>query len=134
MLQPVALHELHSCWGWVRDGLQKVIDKTGDDWLPEDVYHELKSGASFLYLIYADADRIGFAVLQKWDRYHAGARLFVRALWAEPRQLVKRRDEFYEALKALARQTGCVALRMTSPRRWELDGWEPKQTIFEMDV
>ncbi len=134
MLQPVAPHELYSCWGWVRDGLARVVAKTGDDWIPEDVYCELRNGVSFLYLIYADAERIGFVVLQKWDKYHAGPRLFVRALWAQPRELVKRRDEFYEALMTLARQAGCVAMRMTSPRHWELDGWEAKQTIFEMKV
>lgn len=118
----------------MREGLHKIVAKTGDDWMPEDVYHELKINASALYLIYAGDERIGFVVLQKWDKYHAGPRLFVRALWAIPRALVAHKDKFYAELQGLARQHGCVALRMTSTRRWELDGWSPKQTIFEMEV
>ena len=134
MLQPVAPQELASVWEFVRGGLLKTIAKTNDDWLPEDVYVEIKGGVSFLYLIFARGERIGFVVLQKWDKYHAGPRLFVRALWAEPRKLLPYHDDFYEALHDLARKAGCVAMRMTSPRRWELDGWTPKQSIYEMEV
>ncbi len=130
MLKPVSQQEIAGCWTWVKAGLEKLIAKTRDDWKPEDVYHELKSGVSFLYLI----EDVGFIVLQKWANYHDGARLFVRAIWAEPNSLAPRRDELYDELKAIARQQGCVAMRMTSPRRWELAGWEPKQTIYEMEV
>ncbi len=124
--------DVAAVWPWVREGLQKIVAKTNDDWLPEDVYHELKLGASTLYLIYHDDERLGFVVLQKWDKYHAGARLFIRALWG--RGLSPHKQEIYAALQALARQHGCVSLRMTSTRRWELDGWTPKQTIYEMEV
>lgn len=134
MLHPVAPTDLYLCWEWVREGLAKTTAKTGDDWMPEDVYHELKSGASHLYLIYVGAERVGFCVLQKWDRYHAGPRLFVRALWCLPGALVKHRPELEAELNDLAIKCGCVALRMTSPRRWELAGWTPKQTIYEKEV
>lgn len=133
MLHPVPVSELATFWPWVREGLQKIIDKCDDDWLPEDVYYEIKSGASHLYLIRdPNGDNIGFAVFQRWDKYHAGPRLFIRALWAEPRQLVKHRKQFYEELHRLKRECGCVKLRTSSPRRWDLDGWELQQFIYEM--
>lgn len=134
MLEPVAAHAIAPVWPWVRDGLQRIIAKTGDDWLPEDVYHEIKGGASRLFLIYADAERIGFLIVQFWPAYHSGPRLFVRALWAEPGKLQPYRDAFYEELKTMARKDGFVALRMNSPRRWDLDGWIAKQVIYEMEV
>ena len=114
--------------------MSKILAKTKDDWLPEDVFHEIKTGTSFLYSISVEGERKGFAVLQLWPHYHAGPRLFVRALWGEPGTLVAHKQDLYDDLKAIAFQHKCKALRMTSPRRWELDGWTPKQTIYEMEV
>lgn len=35
---------LRSHWGAIRDALETVQDKAPADWIPEDVYHEIKAG------------------------------------------------------------------------------------------
>ena len=137
MLIPVDARYLRSEWDYVRAGLEKIIDKTSDDWIPEDVYHEIKAGTTGLFLLEYGGERIGFVCLQIWPAYHAGPRLFIRAFWADPHAAVKHRADIYDDLKAFAREAGCVgpgAMRQNSPRRWDADGWRLKQHIYEMDV
>jgi hypothetical protein len=134
VLHPVDPRRLHEVWAWVRDGLLRVIDKTHDDWIPDDVYAEIRGGASALYLIYSGDERIGFVVVQVWPQYHNGPRLFVRALWGEPHSLAAVEDELMESLRVLARKHGASALRMNSPRRWDAAGWTLKQYIYETTV
>lgn len=134
MLVPVDPRFLAETWEWVREGLVKIIAKTSDDWLPEDVYTEIRTGNSVLFLIYDGHERVGFVVLQGWPAYQAGPRLFIRALWGEPHRLVRIRDQLMKALKDEARKIGARVLRMNSPRRWDADGWTMKQYVYEMDV
>lgn len=121
-------------WGFVRDGLARILDKTDDDWIPEDVYAEVRSGASALFVIYDDDVRIGFIVLQVWPAYHSGPRLFVRALWTMPGALREHQSQIEDWLRECARKFGGVAVRQNSPRRWDAAGWELKQYIYEMKV
>ena len=138
MLEPVQPHNLRDVWEFVRAGLVKTIAKTKDDWLPEDVYMELKSGVSHLYMIYEndenDAELIGFVIFQRWDKYHAGPRLFVRALWAKPGKLRPVHDAFYAEMDDLSLKAGARVQRMASPRRWYADGWTLKQYIYERTI
>lgn len=134
MLHKVDPRYLCDVWEWVRDGLQRIIRKTKDDWQPEDVYTELRTGAATLHLIYSNHERVGFLITQLWPGYHAGPRLFVRALWGEPHALAPIEDELMDAIRAMAREAGCRAVRMNSPRRWDARGWRMMQYIYETEV
>ena len=125
---------LHESWSYVRDGLTRILDKTRDDWIPEDVYSEIRAGASALFLIYRGDEGIGFIVMQAWPAYHDGPRLFVRALWVRPGSLREHQDEIQGWLADCARKIGAKAVRMASPRRWDAAGWTLKQHIFELPV
>jgi hypothetical protein len=134
MLHKVDPRYLCDVWEWVRNGLNHIIRKTKDDWQPEDVYAEIRNGHASLYLIYVNQERVGFMVTQMWAGYHAGPRLFVRALWGEAHSLVKVEHELMDAIRAMARESGCRAVRMNSPRRWYARGWQLKQYIYETEV
>lgn len=134
MLQQVDPRYVSDVWGWVRDGLNKILDKTQDDWQPEDVYAEIRGGASTLYIIDDGSEHVGFVVTQFWPAYQAGPRLFIRALWGIPHKLAPMQADLIDDLKALARKHGARGLRMTSPRRWDAAGWTMKQYIYEMEV
>lgn len=125
---------LHDVWSFVRDGLLAIIEKTNDDWIPEDVYHEVKAGVSALFMIDNDDEQLGFVVLQVWPNYHAGPRLFVRAMWGSSGALVKHHDEINAQLRALALKCGARTVRQNSPRNWDAVGWTRKQSIFELEV
>ena len=134
MLVPVDARYLAREWPFVRAGLQKIIDKTSDDWLPDDVYAEIKAGLTGLFLLEYACERIGFACLQVWPAHHSGPRLFIRALWTIPGKGLQRRADIYDDLKEFAVAKGCVAMRQLSPRRWDGDGWALKQFVYEMEV
>lgn len=53
--------ELHDYWETVKPGLQKVI-KYGDDGIPEDFYHSIKIGQSYLHVFKEDEKYIGFTI------------------------------------------------------------------------
>ena len=134
MLVPVDARYLAREWPFVRAGLEKVIAKLHDDWLPEDVYTEIRSGNTGLFILEYACERIGFVCLQIWPAHHSGPRLFVRALWTMPGKGLKHRCDIYDDLREFARAKGCVVMRQQSPRRWDGDGWTMKQFVYEMDV
>jgi len=136
MLTPVDPRYLARDWPYVRDGLQKIAAKTSDDWLPEDIYTDLRASpqTTGLYMLEYAGERIGFVVLQLIPQYHAGPRLFVRAIWTEPGRAKAHRADIYDDLNEFARERGCVAIRMLSPRRWDGDGWTMRQYVFEREV
>ena len=125
---------LHESWSFVRGGLEHIIAKTADDWIPEDVYADLRAGVLALFLIYRGDERIGFIAMQAWPAYHDGPRLFVRALWVRPGSLREHQAEIQGWLKDCGRKIGAKEVRMASPRRWDAAGWTLKQHIFELPV
>ena len=133
MLEPVDPRQIHRVRDWLLAGLEKTATKLADDWCAADVYHEIRAGQAFLFLIHARGERIGFVVCQVFP-YHAGPRLFIRALWCEPGKLAPHKDDLMESLEDLARKHGAVAIRHYSPRRWDRSGFKLKQYVFEREV
>lgn len=59
--------DLRQWWGFVRPGLLKVLRKTPEGWIPEDVYADCFAGKSMLWVALDDARPVGFMVLQPRD-------------------------------------------------------------------
>ena len=57
-------NNLRQCWGFVRPGLLKILEKSPEPWIPDDVYADCYSGKSMLWIAQDDARPVGFAVLQ----------------------------------------------------------------------
>ncbi len=128
-LRPIT--DLHKHWPWIRNGLLHCIDKTGERWLPEDVYLAIKAGTSFVFALETHKD-VGFVVLQQHNDPD-GACLFIWALWTEPGAAREREQAVYAALDEQRRKIGAKRLRMWSPRRaWEREGfWTQVSAIYE---
>lgn len=61
--------DLHDCWHYVRPGIETILRKNPGNYLPEDVFHSLKTGASLLGL-FEDSETgewVAFIVLTKVD-------------------------------------------------------------------
>lgn len=134
MLIPIDRQRLRGEWEYVERGLWAIIDKTSDDWIPADVYAEIRAGVSRLFALEYEGVRIGFVIFQHWPEYHAGPRVFVRAMWCEPGEAAKRRADVYDDLDQYTIEAGAVAMRQLSPRRWDADGWKLKQYVYEREV
>lgn len=116
-------------WGSIRAGLEKIRSRTGESWLPEDVYTSIVMGQSYLFEI-----GTGFAVVQV-NQGIRGPLLFVWCLYM-PRGNDK--AEVVSALDSLAKSQGCKSIRFHSPRRgWEefvRGSFEPIATVYERAV
>lgn len=53
---------LRACWPDVRRGLDAM---PSEDWIAEDVYHEIRSGEAALHVAVNDSGFAGFLILQK---------------------------------------------------------------------
>lgn len=131
MLQPVAPQDLSDIWPWVREGVQDVILKCNERFLPEDVYHSLRLGHSFLYTI----DDVGFVIVKRDTDVSGEGALFVWIMWAEPETMRPREEQCFAELAELARKANCRVVRMHSPREgWERRGWNITHRIYEREV
>lgn len=129
--------KLASAWPFVRAGCERVIAKTNDRWLPEDVYMELRSGSAFLYMLEHDADEVGFIVVRR-VMDPDGPVLFVWILYTEP-GLMKESHNWKLVLAEvdeLARSIGAKRIRHYSSRSGfeELGAFTLKMHIYEREV
>lgn len=118
---------LHDVWDWVRPRLQRVIEKTSAQWLPEDIYHAVKAGTATLATVGQDD---GVIVLQRQVNPH-GPTLVV---WAMEGDLMPFAGRLVEELKKVARSIGCREIVQFSPRRYEAFGFEAVATVYRMEV
>ena len=118
-------------WGWVRNGLQAIKERTGERWLPEDIYCALKSKAGHLYTI----GDVGFLIAYQ----HAdtdGPVLFIAQMWTEPGAGRPIERELYRAIDGLAASIKAKRVRMHSPRdAWRTRGYfEAVSTVYEREL
>ena len=105
--------DLHTVWPQVKIGVECVLRKTKEKFLPEDVYAAIKSGSAQLFMV-----QDGFTVLQNlrdqftnepvlhiWIAYHSNH--------------VDLSQEFHINLQQIAHNIGAKQITFTSPRRWE---------------
>lgn len=60
----ISPNDLRQWWRFVRPGLEKILHKTPEGWIPEDVYTDCFNGKSMLWVGLVDARPVGFMVLQ----------------------------------------------------------------------
>lgn len=126
ILRHVPPAQIKERWPRVVEGLKRIGEP---DWLPEDVYHLLRTpfdrGGAVLTLVGDD----GFIVWQRYPGDDGRGMLFVIACAGD---LEKHYPQVYEELDALAREIGCARIRHISPRKgWERRGWTMKGYVYE---
>lgn len=60
--------QLHEYWGLVQPELVRLHKRFPAEWIPEDIYADIRGGASYLYVVSQDATPCGFYVLQPRGR------------------------------------------------------------------
>lgn len=121
---------LHDIWTWVRPRLERVIEKTGEKgWIPEDIYHAVRSGAAAMATIGQDD---GIIVMQKQSRFY-GTVLFVWVLEGDNLDEIQR--ECFDEARGIARAMGAKKIIQHSPRKgWERVGFKATHMIYEMEA
>ena len=116
-------------WRAVRAGLQSVLDKSPEEWIPEDVYAEVKANTALLFLaVEPNGDVVGGTVI----RVNRPS-LFVWAVWGESGL----RAHGMDGLREIAHTTECTEILFETKRRgWErvapMLGFRPRTWIAEV--
>jgi hypothetical protein len=109
----ISPNDLRQWWGFVRPGLEKILHKTPEGWIPEDVYTDCFNGKSMLW-VGLDARPVGFMVLQpRNDALH---------VWCAYLSEVGYFDAGWQHLMNIAQHGGAKSLTFESWR----PGWTRK--------
>jgi hypothetical protein len=119
-------------WPWLRAGIEKIVQKTDADFLPEDVWTEVMSGNAVVRVHQdANGDDTGFSVLQKLNS-KTGPVLFV---WCMAGDLMGEKEAVLADIEGMARQIGAKRIHAKSPRKgWARLGFRVKEIVYEREV
>ncbi len=136
----ISANALHSVWPWVRTGLERVLIKSPESWLPEDIYTAIRTGHAWL-VIGKDGDHcVGFFVVEVIpDQFRPSLKLNVWIAYATGAdghyaEALAYTPDVVAELDKIAKAKGVNTIRMRGRRGWEraLKGYfEPVQTIYE---
>ena len=63
--------ELRNWWKFVKPGLEDILKKSPESWIPEDIYADCYSGRAMLWVFSVDKYPVGFVVLaNRGDALH----------------------------------------------------------------
>ena len=63
-VQYIKQDELRGVWQYIKPGLEVILKKSPESWIPEDIYSDCFTGRSLLWVFVEDNSVVGFVVLQ----------------------------------------------------------------------
>lgn len=127
-LQVIPANEVRSWWAYVKPGLERVLRKSPEDWLPEDIYAACLYNNASLLIALRDNVPCGFlVVIEKPSSWH------VWVAWSDTTVL----DDGLAALEEMARASNVKRLTFDSWRKgWERsakkNGFSPRSWVKEL--
>lgn len=121
--------DLHSVWNQIRNGLEVVLDRSSDSWIPEDVYCSIRTGNSQLFMI----DN-GFTIVQQvTDQFSNEKSLHIWITYRDSGNY-DITDDFHGFLRKLADNAGIKRITFGSKRRWDRkSGAKVKEIVYELE-
>lgn len=123
------VQDVRPYWSWVRKGLEDVLLKTKDRWIPEDVYLSLMTGKSHLFKCSE-----GFVITtMTQDQYSKESCLHIWIAWGPNTNVLQ---EAMGNLEKMALDAGAKRISFISPRRWDnvFDGFRVASSLFEKEL
>ena len=128
-LRSASIPEIRGNWKFIEFGLEKVIEKAGEEFIPADIYSAIIARNTFLYWIedphYLEGSKsAGFVVLSEVNTGYDGVKsLFVEQTYIRPdASRTTLMEELVSSLADLAKQVECGRVEFSSPRM----GWNRK--------
>lgn len=111
-LQLLDYEQRRAAWPELRPRLAALAARTGEPWMPEDVFHLTTMGHA---AIWATDDLQAFIVTQideqPWGR--------TMVIWIGSEETDARASDYMDQLQAIATHQNCSRVTFTSPRRWQ---------------
>lgn len=129
--------ELHSVWATIRPGLEITAKKASGNWIPEDVWMELKTGGAVLHMVLVDMHYRGFLVSKTIEHFDGKTLLlWIGYSFESGKDLLL---DNIEQVKEWAANIGAKRVQWQSPRKGFAKlapklGFEPMMTIYEYEV
>jgi hypothetical protein len=111
-LLPFDYAQRREAWPIIRARLAALAARTGEPWMPEDVFHLTTMGQAFLW---ASEDLSAFIVTQV-DEQPWGRSMVI---WIGSEETDARASDYMDQLRAIAAASNCSRVTFTSPRRWK---------------
>lgn len=99
-------------WPVLRPRLLAVAERTGEPWMPEDVFHLTAMGQAALWA----TEHLGCFVVTQIDEQPWGRSLVV---WIASEETEARAADYMDQLRTIGQDSGCSRVTFSSPRRWE---------------
>ncbi len=112
VLAPLTYEERRAAWPMIRPRLAALAARTGEGWMPEDVFHLTTMGSATLWA----TDDLGCFIVTQVDEQPWG-RSFV--VWIASEETDARAVEYMDQVRDMAREAACDRVTFSSPRRWE---------------
>lgn len=127
---------IHDSWPFIKQGIESILDKIQDRWLPEDIYWLIKQNNIWAYIVFDGEERLGLVLLQPtagWD----GKELYLFGGWN-----IGSRDviEFsMPEIVKVARYCQARRIKFQSPRKGfdkyiERIGFKYAHTNYELEL
>lgn len=118
---------IRDVWPDIRGAVQSVIEKTGEPWLPEDVYGAIVRWEAALHVGYeADEPRFVFVLVPSQEYGQKVLRIWLAA------SLGGRLQDATAWVRAHAHETGHTKITFASPRKGWAKYFKPAQVIYEV--
>lgn len=123
--------DIRKVWDRVVDGLREVAHQTDAEWRPEDIYHAVLSGKSFLFMDSSDPE--SFVVLNEYTHPYLAERvMIVDIAYNKTGDAI---DRYQDQMEDIAKEAGCAFIEFSSPRMGfkrvaEKHGYETICTIY----
>jgi hypothetical protein len=132
-LKAIPADQIRSVWDDVRWFLEEVLNSCpdADTWIPEDVYHEVKAGKAFLYVVGTPA--FGCLVLQSLKDQYTGRNIL--HVWIAYSRVLGAMVKLMPELDKLAKTINADRITCHSPfEAFAAAGFEKKLMIFERRI
>lgn len=113
MLKLVPINEIKDYWPEIKGGLDNLLLKAPDLWIPEDVYTELMLNKASLYIA-GDDELLGFTILNTTIQYNIlMLNIWIAVSFSEPENTLFATDE----VKNIAESIGAKYITFSSNRK-----------------
>lgn len=103
--------DIRKVWDAISDAMKEVAHITDAEWRPEDVYHSVVSGKSFLFMDSSDSQ--SFVVLSEYAHPYLSEKvLTVDIAYNKTGNAI---DRYQSEIEDIAREAGCSFIEFSTP-------------------
>ena len=116
--------DIKSVWGFVKPNLYTILEKSPENWIPEDIYAAIVTGQAILCISTSKTEPNGFVVGRIIDRQVNTIEKDIDTLhiWVGYANTMLREQEQWKLIEQIAKEQNCKRISFETWRK----GWSKK--------